>query len=136
MAISVTMDSMEKKSLTDVTQAGYYSASFSTGAGYYLLSYAGPDVPWQKVKKANDENFNSNVEDNAALRALLNATQVPTRRWSTVNLNGHGMWSLVMNRANWSSPQRLEADEGVFPGYVNHHYRMQLHGVFAARVLT
>ncbi|KAF9980325.1 hypothetical protein BGZ65_005231 [Modicella reniformis] len=55
---SVTMDSVDKKSLTDVTQPGYYSTSFSTGAGYYLLTYGGPDVPWQKVKKVADEQFN------------------------------------------------------------------------------
>ncbi|KAG0363875.1 hypothetical protein BGZ54_007981 [Gamsiella multidivaricata] len=85
---SVTLDSADRKSLTDVTLPGYYTASFSTGAGYYLLSYRGPDVPWQKVKKSVDEKFISDVEDNAVLRALLNATQVPTRRWSTVNLNG------------------------------------------------
>ncbi|ORZ26461.1 dipeptidyl peptidase IV N-terminal region-domain-containing protein, partial [Lobosporangium transversale] len=85
---SVTLDANERKSLTDVTQQGYYSASFSTGAGYYLLSYRGPEVPWQKVKKITDEKFNINVEDNSALHALLNATQIPTRRWSTVNLNG------------------------------------------------
>lgn len=91
MIASVAMDSAERKPLTDVTQPGYYSASFSTGAGYYLLSYAGPDVPWQKVKKVTDAKFNIDVEDNTEVRAMLNATQVPTRRWSTVNLNGHGM---------------------------------------------
>ncbi|KAG0202125.1 hypothetical protein BGX28_005267 [Mortierella sp. GBA30] len=85
---SVTLGSAERKPLTDVTQPGYYDVSFSTGAGYYLLSYKGPEVPWQKVKKTADEKFDTPVEDNAALRALLNATQIPTRRWSTVNLNG------------------------------------------------
>ncbi|KAF9362944.1 hypothetical protein BGX34_005222 [Mortierella sp. NVP85] len=86
---SVTMDSAERKVLTDVSQPGYYSASFSAGAGYYLLTYGGPDVPWQKVKKVTDGNFNIDVENNPELRATLNATQIPTRRWSTVNLNGH-----------------------------------------------
>ncbi|KAG0317535.1 hypothetical protein BGZ99_006222 [Dissophora globulifera] len=85
---SVSFDTAERKPLTDVTQPGYYSASFSTGAGYYLLSYKGPDVPWQKVKKTTDEKFNSDVENNDVLRAALNETQVPSRRWSTVNLNG------------------------------------------------
>ncbi|KAK3827411.1 MAG: dipeptidyl peptidase IV N-terminal region-domain-containing protein [Benniella sp.] len=86
---SVKMDSAERKVLTDVSLPGYYSASFSAGAGYYLLTYGGPDVPWQKVKKVTDGNFNIDVENNSELRAMLNATQVPTRRWSTVNLNGH-----------------------------------------------
>ncbi|KAF8930232.1 hypothetical protein BGZ58_008379 [Dissophora ornata] len=85
---SVSMGSTVRTPLTDLTLPGYYTASFSTGAGYYLLSYRGPDVPWQKVKKTDDEKFDSVVEDNAVLRALLNETQIPTRRWSTVNLNG------------------------------------------------
>ncbi|KAF9981576.1 hypothetical protein BGZ75_007084 [Mortierella antarctica] len=85
---SVSMASSERKALTDVTQPGYYAASFSTGAGYYLLSYKGPEVPWQKVKKTADEKFNTDLEDNTALRGLLNGTQIPARRWSTVNING------------------------------------------------
>jgi dipeptidyl aminopeptidase len=83
------MASAARKALTDVEQPGYYTASFSTGAGYYLLSYKGPDVPWQKVKKSNDEKFNTDLEDNTPLRTLLNATQIPTRRWSTVEINGY-----------------------------------------------
>src|SRR5690348_9504512 len=86
--LSVAMDTTERKAMTDVSQQGYYTASFSTGAGYYLLSYRGPDVPWQKVKKISDEKFNTDVEDNASLRTLLEEIQHPTRRWGTVELNG------------------------------------------------
>ncbi|KAG0056197.1 hypothetical protein BGZ83_006106 [Gryganskiella cystojenkinii] len=86
---SVDMASIARKAITDVDKPGYYSASFSTGAGYYLLSYRGPDVPWQKVKKSNDEKFNTDLEENSALRNILNATQIPTRRWGSVELNGH-----------------------------------------------
>ncbi|KAF9306990.1 hypothetical protein BGZ74_001111 [Mortierella antarctica] len=85
---SVSLASGEHEALTDVTQTGYYAASFSTGAGYYLLSYRGPDVPWQKVKKADDAKFNTDLEENKALRAVIENIQVPTRRWSTVKLNG------------------------------------------------
>ena len=40
--------------LTDTSSLGQYSASFSPGAGFYLLSYNGPNVPWQRVIKTND----------------------------------------------------------------------------------
>ncbi len=40
--------------LTDTSALGQFSASFSPGAGFYLLSYDGPKVPWQRVIKAND----------------------------------------------------------------------------------
>jgi dipeptidyl aminopeptidase len=111
MIASVTIDTAERKQLTDVTQPGYYSASFSTGAGYYLLSYQGPEVPWQKVKKVTDGAFNIDVEDNIKVRAMLNATQVPTRRWSTVSLNGHGTLGSVMTVYRHTRHQSREADE-------------------------
>ena len=40
--------------LTDVTQIGYHAASFSPQAGYYVLTYRGPLVPWQKVIKVGN----------------------------------------------------------------------------------
>jgi dipeptidyl aminopeptidase len=40
--------------LTDTSTLGRYSASFSPSAGFYLLSYDGPNVPWQRVIKTND----------------------------------------------------------------------------------
>ena len=40
--------------LTDTSTLGKYSAGFSPGAGFYLLSYDGPTVPWQRVVKTND----------------------------------------------------------------------------------
>lgn len=40
--------------LTDTSALGQHSASFSPGAGFYLLSYDGPNVPWQRVIKTND----------------------------------------------------------------------------------
>ncbi|KAG0231176.1 hypothetical protein BGW42_000408 [Actinomortierella wolfii] len=84
----VTLDTAERKPMTSVNEAGYYSASFSTGAGYFLLSYRGPDVPWQKVKKVGDEKFNTDLESNQGLQDALQEKQLPTRRWGTVELNG------------------------------------------------
>lgn len=35
--------------LTDTTFPGYFQASFSPKAGYYVLGYKGPEVPWQRL---------------------------------------------------------------------------------------
>lgn len=35
--------------LTDTSSRSYHRASFSPEAGFYLLSYEGPNVPWQKI---------------------------------------------------------------------------------------
>jgi dipeptidyl aminopeptidase B len=40
--------------LTDTSSMGQYEANFSPGAGFYLLSYKGPNVPWQRVIRTND----------------------------------------------------------------------------------
>jgi dipeptidyl aminopeptidase B len=40
--------------LTDMSSLGKYEADFSPQAGFYLLSYDGPNIPWQRVIKAND----------------------------------------------------------------------------------
>jgi hypothetical protein len=40
------------------TAAGFFDVSFSHGAGYGLLSYKGPAVPWQAViNTQGDENL-------------------------------------------------------------------------------
>lgn len=41
--------------LTDTTTPAWYEASFSPEAGYYLLSYRGPNVPWQSVFSTTQE---------------------------------------------------------------------------------
>jgi dipeptidyl aminopeptidase len=38
--------------LTDSAVPGYYEVSFSPGARYYVLSYRGPKVPWQRLLEA------------------------------------------------------------------------------------
>jgi dipeptidyl aminopeptidase len=33
----------------------YYETSFSPAAGFFVLGYEGPGVPWRKVVKVGDE---------------------------------------------------------------------------------
>ena len=42
--------------LTDTSTPSYYSASFSPRAGFYILSYEGPSVPYQKLVKVGNES--------------------------------------------------------------------------------
>ncbi|QSS56507.1 extracellular dipeptidyl-peptidase Dpp4 [Histoplasma capsulatum var. duboisii H88] len=46
---SVSYRTLKSKPLVDDTVAGYWSASFSSKGGYYLLTYGGPDVPYQEL---------------------------------------------------------------------------------------
>lgn len=47
--ISSSEKSVEPRALTDTTKPGYYQAKFSPEAGFYVLSYLGPNIPWTKV---------------------------------------------------------------------------------------
>lgn len=42
----------ELVAMTDITRPGYFGVSFSPGGGYYVLSYRGPDVPYQKLHQS------------------------------------------------------------------------------------
>ncbi|KAH9890195.1 dipeptidyl peptidase IV N-terminal region-domain-containing protein [Xylariomycetidae sp. FL2044] len=51
---SVSYSTGETKALVDDTVPAVWTASFSSGGGYYILSYSGPDVPYQELYVAND----------------------------------------------------------------------------------
>lgn len=51
---SVSYSTLETKALVDDTVPAVWSASFSSSGGYYILSYAGPDVPYQELYAIND----------------------------------------------------------------------------------
>ena len=40
--------------MTDTSKPSYYSSSFSPKAGFYLLNYHGPGIPWQKILQAGN----------------------------------------------------------------------------------
>ncbi|KAI0141222.1 dipeptidyl peptidase IV N-terminal region-domain-containing protein [Xylariaceae sp. FL1272] len=51
---SVSWTTSEITPLVDDKIPAYWSASFSSGGGYYILSYQGPDVPYQELYSVND----------------------------------------------------------------------------------
>ncbi|KKA30056.1 hypothetical protein TD95_003580 [Thielaviopsis punctulata] len=83
---SVKLDGSGLRPLTDISAEGYYDVSFSKGAGYALLSYRGPDIPWQKVLStpSNPIEFSLLIEDNAALAAKTKKTDLPTLVYGTI----------------------------------------------------
>ncbi|KAI8454775.1 dipeptidyl peptidase IV N-terminal region-domain-containing protein [Phakopsora pachyrhizi] len=63
---------------------GYYSAEFSGLGGFYLLSYSGPDVPWQKLIKVDDHSFDNMIEENVGLKRSLQEFDLPAINYRTV----------------------------------------------------
>ncbi|KAI4117345.1 MAG: hypothetical protein LQ338_007566, partial [Usnochroma carphineum] len=91
---SVKLDGTDLKSITDTSKPGYYDVSFSTGAGYALLSYQGPDIPWQKVISTpsnTNDHFDHHIEDNTALAKFASQHDLPLETYSTIPLSGFSL---------------------------------------------
>ena len=87
---SVNLDGSELRSISDTTKDGYYGVSFSTGAGYALLSYQGPDIPWQKVLStpSNGDEYEHHIEDNQDLAKFAAQHELPIEIYQTVKIDG------------------------------------------------
>ncbi|CUS10776.1 unnamed protein product, partial [Tuber aestivum] len=79
---TVSLDGKTKKPLVDITKEGYYSASFSPGGGYYILSYNGPNLPWQLLRSLGSDTPIRVINDNASLKGNLSAYSLPKISWS------------------------------------------------------
>jgi dipeptidyl aminopeptidase len=90
---SVKLDGTDMKPLTDTSAEGYYRASFSSGAGYVLLSYAGPNIPWQKVisTPSTDRKYEDTIEENKGLAEMAKKHELPILIYSTVNIDGYDL---------------------------------------------
>ena len=87
---SVKLDGSDLQAITEINAEGYYDVSFSTGAGYALLSYQGPDIPWQRVisTPSNADKFENHIEDNQALAKFASAHELPLEVYQTVTIDG------------------------------------------------
>ncbi|KAI9809061.1 MAG: hypothetical protein M1825_002350 [Sarcosagium campestre] len=87
---SVKLDGTDLQSVTKTDKEGYYDMSFSKGAGYALVSYNGPEVPWQKVISTpnNKDVYSHTIEQNEALADLAAKHEMPIEIFSTVEIDG------------------------------------------------
>ncbi|KAJ1844212.1 Dpp4p, partial [Coemansia sp. RSA 2708] len=73
-----------------------YDASFSAGGGFYVLSYKGPQLPWQAVYSTADSKFELMLTDNAAARRDLDAFSLPTTEFMEIaNDAGDAMNAMI-----------------------------------------
>jgi dipeptidyl aminopeptidase len=87
---SVKMDGTGLTPMTDTKHEGYYGASFSSGANYALLSYDGPNIPWQKIisTPSNDKHYEDIIEKNEKLADMASKHELPIEIYSTVTIDG------------------------------------------------
>ncbi|KAF7937010.1 hypothetical protein BELL_0639g00070 [Botrytis elliptica] len=87
---SVKLDGTDMKAITDISTEGYYGASFSKGAGYVLLNYNGPNIPWQKVisTPSNNNQYTHVIEENKELADMAKKHELPILIYQTVTIDG------------------------------------------------
>ncbi|KAJ4858265.1 prolyl oligopeptidase family domain-containing protein [Trichoderma breve] len=85
---SVKLDGSDLQPFTDISAEAYYRASFSSGAGYALLTYRGPKIPYQKVVStpSNSITYDVVVEDNAELADRAKRHELPVLKYGTLDL--------------------------------------------------
>jgi dipeptidyl-peptidase 4 len=80
-----SMFSWQKEAIVDISKEGYYSASFSSQGGFYVLSYNGPDLPRQELYSTQDVKKPLRVlSNNAKLEKKLSDYNLPTTTWTTI----------------------------------------------------
>lgn len=89
---SVKLDGTDLKPLTDISKEAYYGASFSSGAGFVLLSYRGPKVPFQKVVStpSSPVAYSHMLEENWELSERARRHELPILKYGTLDL-GNGV---------------------------------------------
>lgn len=75
---SVSYVTGKKTPLVDPSTPAVWSASFSSSGGYYILRYAGPDVPYQELYSIADPDTPiRTINSNAKLHSALQAYRLP-----------------------------------------------------------
>lgn len=84
---SVNLDGSDLKALTNETEDGWYSASFSPDSRYAIVSYKGPKVPWQVVLDLEAENmWDSAIKlaQNDRIKNAIKEYELPEQIYSQV----------------------------------------------------
>lgn len=74
---SVSYRTFKVTPLVDDTVPAYWSASFSSKSSYYILSYAGPDVPYQELYSINQTKPLRTITSNSAVIEKIKGYALP-----------------------------------------------------------
>ena len=88
---TVNLDGTGLQHISNAEEEGYYDASFSTGSRFALLSYEGPNIPWQEIRSTPSYKghlWQYQYEDNKELKRKAAETELPIEVYSTINCGG------------------------------------------------
>ncbi|KAJ5967517.1 hypothetical protein N7501_003765 [Penicillium viridicatum] len=105
---SVKLDGSDLRPLTDVSAPGFFDVSFSHGAGYGLLSYKGPAVPWQAVinTQGDEIDFLDLIEENVELAKMVEDFALPTEVYTNVTIDGYTLQVLERRPPNFDPAKK------------------------------
>ena len=88
---SVNLDGTGLQHISNADKEGFYDVSFSTGGGFALLSYDGPDIPWQEIRSTPTYQgvlWQYQIEANEDLAQMAAEHELPIEIYSTTNIDG------------------------------------------------
>ncbi|POR34521.1 Putative dipeptidyl-aminopeptidase B [Tolypocladium paradoxum] len=105
---SVKLDGSDLKPLTDTSAEGYYAVSFSSGAGFALLSYKGPKIPYQMVisTPSTAATYSRVIEDNSDLALRAKKHELPVLKYGTLDLDNGVTVNYVERRPAHFNPKK------------------------------
>ncbi|KAI8372297.1 dipeptidyl peptidase IV N-terminal region-domain-containing protein [Choanephora cucurbitarum] len=113
---------------SDPEEHAYYTATFSPQSGYYILNYEGPDVPTTVVRKVDDDNFSAVLQNNTALKSLLQDYDLPKMHMKTISSGGVEMTAMEVLPADFDAKKKYPVLFHVYggPGSQLVSYRFEL----------
>lgn len=139
---SVSLITGEIKPVTDDTSDGYYVPSFSPGSNFYVLGYAGPGIPWEKILSVDDPSFEIMLEDNAELAETLSQFDLPQKVYKTITIDGLQMNTVELRPPNFDTsgvtkyPVLFRPYGGPTSQTVDHRFNIDWHAWLASDPTT
>lgn len=90
-AYTVNLDGTGFQHYTNTRNEGYYDMTLSTGNGFALINYEGPDIPWQEVRTTpswGDHYYHHKFESNAEISKMASTHELPIEIYQTINIDG------------------------------------------------
>ncbi|KAK3190562.1 dipeptidylpeptidase [Lecanicillium sp. MT-2017a] len=79
---SVSFATKKVTPLVDDAQPASFSASFSTKGGYYILSYGGPQIPYQQLYSSNSTTPIRTLQTNEEFYNTIQEYNLPNTTWT------------------------------------------------------
>ncbi|KAF2473686.1 uncharacterized protein BDR25DRAFT_332532 [Lindgomyces ingoldianus] len=104
---SVSYKTLKKTALVNDKVPAVWTASFSSGGSFYVLRYAGPDVPYQELYSINSSTPIRTIVSNEALYNTLQTYKLPNITYAELeHPSGHRLNTMLRLPPNFSPDKK------------------------------